>query len=309
MFKPMRYAIFPALILLFLSACTFLTGEGQHLLFAYNLGDGDGLHLAYSPDGFKWTPLKNGEPVLKSAIGSKVLRDPSLIESQRGEFHLIWSTAEADKGFGYASSKDLITWSDQRFIPISEKLKAYNTRSPILYYDRRPRLFYIIWSATVPGLREEKLEEGAVSNVLLFITTRDFVNFSEPKVFYDPKYSCLDAALLMVGDGYKLVFRDGRPEQDTLRVSSAPTVNGEWSEPTDPIAQVTGAESPSAVKFGDDWLIYFYQPRNNTSYGALRSRDFVQWEDVSSQVSMPEGAKHGSVMRIPDLELEVLQKQ
>jgi hypothetical protein len=307
MFKSIRNVIIPALFLTLLSACTFLFGEGQELLFAYNLGDGDGLHLAHSEDGYKWTPLKNGEPFLKSEIGSKLLREPSLIEPQRGEFHLIWLSGE--EGFGYASSKDLIKWSDQRLIPISDKLKTYNTRSPILYYERKPRLFHIIWSATVPGLREEKVEEGQASNILLSITTRDFANFSEPQVFYDPKYNCPDASLVMVGENYKLVFKDGRPEQGTLRTSSAPTVNGKWSEPTDPIASVTGVERPSAVKFGDDWLIYFYQPQNNLSYGALRSRDFVQWEDVSSQISVPQGMRHGSVMRIPDLELEVLQKE
>jgi hypothetical protein len=306
MFKSIRNVIIPALFLMLLSACTFLFGEGEELLFAYNLG-GDGLHLAYSEDGYKWTPLKNGEPFLKSEIGSKLMREPSLIEPQRGEFHLIWTNGE--DGFGYASSKDLIKWSDQRLIPISDKLKAYNTRSPILYYERRPRLFHIIWSATVPGLREEKVEEGQASNILLSITTRDFVNFSEPQVFYDPKYNCPDASLVLAGDNYKLVFKDGRPEHGTLRISSAPSVNGKWSEPTDPIASVTGVERLSAVKFGDDCLIYFYQPQNTLSYGVLRSRDLVQWEDVSNQLSVPQGMREGSVMRIPDLELEVLQKE
>jgi sucrose-6-phosphate hydrolase SacC (GH32 family) len=309
MFKSIRNVVFPALLLSSLSACAFIMGEERKLLFAYNLENGDGLHLAYSDDGYKWTPLKNGEPFLKSEIGSKLLRDPSLIEPERGEFHMIWATGESDQGFGYASSKDLIKWSEQRLVPISDKLKAYNTRSPILFYERKVRLFHIIWSATVPGLREEKVEEGEASNIFLSITTRDFVNFTEPKVFHDPKYNCPDGSLLQVGDEYKLVFKDGRPDQGTLRISSAPMLNGKWDEPTNPIANVNGIENPSVVKFGGDWLIYFYQPQNNLSYGALRSRDFVQWEDVSSQMSFPQGMKHGSVMRIPDGELEVLQKE
>jgi hypothetical protein len=309
MFKPIRYIILPAFILIFLSSCYFLMGEGQKLLFAYNQGDGDGLHLAYSPDGFKWTPLKNGETFLKSTLGSKVMRDPSLIEPERGEFHLIWSTDEPDKGFGYARARGLSEWSDQHLIPISDKLKAYNTRSPFLYYDRRPRLFYIIWSATVPGLREEKLEEGAVSNVLLSITTRDFVKFTEPKVFFDPNFNCPDGALIKVGNDYKIVFKDGRPDQGTLRTSSAPSLDGSrWSDPTDPISNITGIERPTAVKFGDDYLIYFYQPQNNLSYGALRSRDFVNWEDVGSQLSFPQGIGRGSVLRINDKDLDALLK-
>lgn len=310
MLKLIRNVLLPALILAFLSACYFLTGEGQKLIFAYNQGSGDGLHLAYSSDGYKWTPLKNGEPFLKSAIGSRVMSDPSLIEPERGEFHLIWSTGEPEKGFGYAKSRGLNEWSDQRLIPISDKLKSYNIRSPFLYYDRKPRLFYIIWSATVPGLREEKIEEGAADNILLAITTRDFVKFTEPKVFYDPKYNCPDGALLQVGDDYRIIFKDGRPDQGTLRVSSAPGLNGsKWSDPTDPISPHGGSERPTAVKFRDEWLLYFYQPQNNLSYGALRSSDFEKWEDVSSQISFPQGVRTGSVLRIYDKELDALLKQ
>ncbi|MBO0723523.1 MAG: hypothetical protein J2P41_22050, partial [Blastocatellia bacterium] len=230
MFNSIRKLLLPAFLLSFLSACYFLTGEGEKLLFAYNLSDSDGLRLAYSEDGFKWTPLKNGEPFYKSQIGSKLMHAPSLIESQRGEFHLLWSSGEADKGFGYAKSSNLIEWSGQRMIPISERLKAYNTRSPFLYYERKPRLFHIVWSATVPGLREEKLEEGATSNLLLSMETRDFANFGEPKVFFDPQYHCPDGALIQVGDKFKVVFVDGRPDQGKLRISSVVDLHDKWDE-------------------------------------------------------------------------------
>jgi beta-galactosidase len=35
-------------------------------------------------------------------------------------------------------------------------------------------------------------------------------------------------------------------------------------------------------------------------YGAVRSKDLKTWEDVSGQLSMPEGARHGSVLEVEE---------
>ena len=54
-----------------------------------------------------------------------------------GTFHLVWTTGWHDsKGFGYASSKDLIHWSDQQFIPVmTNEPTTVNVWAPELFYD------------------------------------------------------------------------------------------------------------------------------------------------------------------------------
>jgi Arabinosidase BT_3657-like, N-terminal len=314
------------LCLFIVGSCAFVPIEKNVLLFTYFLGDGDGLRMAYSRDGYKWTPLRNGDLFLKPEVGSKQMRDPSLVEGRDRRFHLVWTSGSNDKGFGYSSSKDLINWSEQRFIPVNEKLNATYTRAPEIFYDRKPKLFYIIWSATIPGLFPETDKDGEQNNRLYYVTTQNFVDFSQPKIFFNPGFNCIDGSLIEANGKYQLIFIDDRTDFKTIRISTAEKLDGQWTVPTEPITTLNGIQGPSGVKVGNDWLIYFDhhlsnqtsgqnsgqpsgetsgQPSSQTS-GALRSRDFRQWEDVTNQISFPKDMKQGSVLRVTDETLEVL---
>ncbi len=306
MSKQILQLAFANLCLFILGSCAFVPIEKNVLLFIYFLGDGDGLLMAYSRDGYKWRPLRNGDLFLKPEVGSRQMRDPSLVEGRDRTFHLVWTTGSNDKGFGYANSKDLINWSEQRFIPVNEKLNAINTRSPEIFYDRKPRLFYVIWSATIPDLFPETDKEGEQNNRLYYVTTQNFVDFSEPKVFFNPGFNCIDGSLIEANGKYQLIFKDDRTEFKTLRISTATKLDGQWTVPTEPITTLNGIEGPSGARVGSDWLIYFDHYQDNQYYGALRSRDFKQWEDITNQISFPQGTRQGSVVRVTDEILEFL---
>ncbi len=87
-------------------------------IFSYFMGNGaDGLHLAYSKDGLKWETLNNGQSFLKPQVGKdSLMRDPSIVQDNRGIFHMVWTTGWWDQHIGYASSHDLVHWSEQRTI-------------------------------------------------------------------------------------------------------------------------------------------------------------------------------------------------
>src|SRR5215510_5162430 len=106
------------LLLLLLSLCSppVSAQAKEHLLFAYFKGNGeDGLHLAYSQDGLKWKPLKRDGSFLKPTAGKdKLMRDPSILLGPDNTYHLVWTVSWQERGIGYASSKDLIHWSEQK---------------------------------------------------------------------------------------------------------------------------------------------------------------------------------------------------
>ena len=85
-------------------------------LFSYFKGNGeDGLHLAYSHDGLKWQALKNDKSFLTPNIGKdKLMRDPSICQGPDGTYHMVWTSGWWDRIIGYASSKDLVNWSEQK---------------------------------------------------------------------------------------------------------------------------------------------------------------------------------------------------
>jgi hypothetical protein len=81
----------------------------QAYLFSYfyHQTAGDGLHLAWSRDGFAWEILGGDKSYLHPTVGeNKLMRDPCLYRGPDGVFRLVWTTSWSGKTIGYASSKD-----------------------------------------------------------------------------------------------------------------------------------------------------------------------------------------------------------
>ena len=55
-------------------------------------------------------------------------------------------------------------------------------------------------------------------------------------------------------------------------------------------------------------MVYFDQYRKE-SFGALQSKDLINWEDISETISFPDGIRHGTVFKVPKNIIEGLQKQ
>ena len=105
-----------------LSLCSVMTifaGETAYLFSYFINGSKDGLHLAYSYDGLNWMPLNGGRSYLTPSVGKdKLMRDPSICQAPDGTFHMVWTSSWTDRIIGYASSRDLIHWSEQQAIPV-----------------------------------------------------------------------------------------------------------------------------------------------------------------------------------------------
>ena len=115
-------------------------------LFSYFINDSrDGLHLAYSLDGLTWTPLNHGKSFLIPTVGKdRLMRDPSICQAPDGTFHMVWTSSWTDRIIGYASSPDLIHWSEQRSIPVMmHEPAAHNCWAPELFYDEPSQLSLI----------------------------------------------------------------------------------------------------------------------------------------------------------------------
>jgi len=69
------------LMLVFPGQTLFAQQTDEVYLFSYFKNNGqDGLHLAYSYDGFKWTALKNDKSFLQPVLSKdSLMRDPCVI--------------------------------------------------------------------------------------------------------------------------------------------------------------------------------------------------------------------------------------
>ena len=203
--------------------------QEEAYLFSYFNGNGDGLHLAYSTDGLNWEAVKNDTVLLKPEIGKdKLMRDPSIAQDEEGTFHMVWTSGWWDQGIGYASSKDLINWSEQQNIPVMEKFEGTkNTWAPELFYDKTDKTFYIFWSSTVPGafpdLPTSESEKG-LNHRQYYVTTKDFKTFSETQLFFEPGFSVIDGAILEKDDTYYLFVKNenSNPAEKSLQPYQCP---------------------------------------------------------------------------------------
>jgi hypothetical protein len=57
---------------------------------------------------------------------------------------------------------------------------------------------------------------------------------------------------------------------------------------------------------GKDYLIY-YDSYGDFKYGAAKTSDFKTFEDVSSQISLPKGHKHGTIFMVDKKIVETLK--
>ena len=142
---------------------------------------------------------------------------------------------------------------------------------------------------------------------LYFTTTTDFKNFAPEKLFFDAGYSAIDGFILKDGKRYVLINKDNSRTNLNLRVAFAKTPLGLWENVSEPFTEKF-TEGPCALKIGDDWLIYFDAYREKI-YGAVKTRDFKTFTNVTKEVSFPEGHKHGTAIQVPREILDGLLKK
>jgi hypothetical protein len=309
------------LILLALGGRLLAADPGDSvLLFSYFTGNGeDGLHLATSEDGLKWSALRGGASFLQPVAGeNKLMRDPCLLLGPDGIFRMVWTTSWAGGTIGYSSSDDLVHWTKQKTLRVmaSEPTTA-NCWAPEVIYDAAQQHYLIYWSSTVPGRfpvpdeTERKDKAKPPRNHRLYATTtKDFATFTPTKLHYEPGRNVIDETMVPDGAGWVMFVKDETeipvPAKNIYLVR-APSPAGPWTAPSAPVTPPgLWVEGGTAIKLGDWWHLYYDIYREH-KYGVLRTKDFTTWEDLTEQLVLPKGIRHGTVLRVPRAVVNLLK--
>lgn len=282
-------------------------------LFSYFKGNGeDGLHLAASIDGMKWQAVREGSAFLRPELSpDKLMRDPCIIRGGDGNFHMVWTVSWTQKGIGYASSPDLIHWSEQQYIPVMEyEENARNSWAPEITYDPETEEYMIYWASTVTGeFPETQVEaDDAYNHRMYFTKTKDFKTYSETMLLYDPGFNSIDATILNHMGKWTMVIKDEtrEPVQKNLKLAYAMELDGPYSEASQPITSDYWAEGPT-VLLKDGYFYVYFDRYTDHHFGVIRSKDLQHWEDLTEQLEMPEGIRHGSIFRVSAQEYQNLK--
>ena len=297
----------------FLAALAAVAGTAclaqDKYLFAYFKGERDGLHLACSDDGLKWKALNGDNSMLRPKVGKdKLMRDPSICQGPDGTFHLVWTSSWHDKIIGYASSKDLANWSEQRAIPVmAHEPETKNCWAPEITYDDESGEFYIYWATTIPGRHSfvaESAKEKGWNHRIYLTTTKDFKEFTKAKLWFDPGFSAIDAAITKTPDGkrWMMVVKNENPNPPEKNVRTTFTEHLADGFPVKVSKKINfgrnWVEGPAPLVVGSDIFVY-YDVYAKGRYGVSVSHDGgATWEDRSGELELPRGIRHGTAFRV-----------
>ena len=301
--------------------------EYTHYLFAYFIGEGvneESIYYAVSEDGLHWDELNGGEPVLTSYLGTKGLRDPFIMRSADGtKFYMIatdlcinkngdwWKAQSAgSRSIMIWESEDMVYWSEQRMVDVGLKT-AGCAWAPEAFYDEATGEYMIFWASRTAG-------DGYGKQRIFYMTTKDFIDFSESKVWIDYDYDVIDATVMKEGDTYYRFLKYEGESRVILEQSDS--LLGEWTlvESADLKAQ-SGVEGPACFELHEEDVVngqkymllldnyggsgYYYMTADTLAEG--------EFERLSRKdYSMPGNkARHGTVLPITEEEYNFLLKK
>lgn len=282
------------------------TGDDLYMFTSFHEPADEGLRFLYSEDGIHWDSIAG--TWLAPTLGDSIMRDPSIVVGPDSTFHLVWTIAwKGDTGFGYSSSRDLVNWSEQRRIPAMDSVAStQNLWAPELFYDDVKGQYMVVYASCVPDAGfDVGIEEEKNNHRLYYVTTKDFTTFSDPKLFYEPGFSCIDATLVKRGpEDYVMVVKDNTRPNRNIKVAFAKDAEGPYTAASEPFTE-SFTEGPSVAKVGDEYYIY-YDTYRKFIYSAHKTSDFKTFTDVTDSISVPSGHKHGTMFRAPRSVVEKL---
>jgi hypothetical protein len=273
-----------------LSSC----GKKVYMFTSFNEPATAGLRFLFSYDGLKWIGIDT--TFLKPVLDQKVMRDPSIVQGPDGTFHLVFTSAwKGRNGFGYASSKDLVHWSEHKMVDVMKhEPTTVNVWAPELFYDDENKQFIIIWASTIPHRFPRGIEDEDNNHRMYYVTTKDFKTFSDTKLFLDPGFSVIDCVLVKRGkNDYVLILKDNTRPMRNIKIAFANNPLGPYSKASEPFSP-NFTEGPAVAKVKDEYVVYYDQYRDKI-YGAMKTKNFKSFTNITKEVSVPAGHKHGTI--------------
>lgn len=306
---------------------------GEVLLLTYFRDNGQaGVCLAKSEDGVTFSPLNGGRPVFKPPAwtGQNLTRDASILYRD-GRFRMVWTTQWKGGVFGYAESRDLITWSEPRQVrPFPESLPAEeqpdNIWAPEIHWDPLKQDYFILFASTIPRERDDDDnsnndgKRGSRYDNRVFITrTADFRAWSDARLFFDRDFASIDAVMCRdeANRRWAMVIKCSRDESlakmpgrnlwlaftgldmDKLEFSPliGPIAGNHSPMFSNPEPRRSMAEGPSLLHHQGRWRLIWDEPAGGGLQLAT-SPDLETWTH-NKAATFPRGALHGTAFLAP----------
>jgi hypothetical protein len=295
-------------------------------LFAHMLYKDYGrLYYSVSLDGLHWTMLNNGRRIFDDYRGH-----PDICKGHDGRYYLAGNRDDSSPDINFWVSSDLVCWERYSEVtPDLRKTQGYANAlprigAPKIFYDAKSSRYVLTWHTPHKELVQEDIERYWGSQRTLYLTSKDLKTFSDPpRRLFDWDMGTIDVIIRKQADRYYAIIKDERyPSLDwvtgkTIRISSASSLLGPYSEPSAPISP-NFREAPMLIPSPDDkaWYLY-YEQYPGVSYGLSVSNDLGGlWYQISGctfhedwdKYTLPPKVRHGCMIPISMLQYDMITK-
>lgn len=293
-------------------------------LFTYFTGNApeeEQICYAISHDGYNYTPLNNGEPIIGSDTISikKGVRDPHILRGEDGYFYMVVTDMRSSQGWAsnrgivLMRSKDLVNWAHHT-VNFPEKyagtMFAHVTRvwAPQTIYDKEAKKYMVYFSILT--------DDGSCpyDKVYWAYANEDFSDLEgEPQVLFDYKKSAIDTDIVQDEDGvYHVFFKTEGEQKKGIRQYLTRDLHdsSQWEllpgtfEDTDKAVEGSGVFQ----RIEGDWVL-MYDCYMNGHYQFCTSKDLKSFKRVQDTATQGKFTpRHGTVIAITKKELKRLEK-
>ncbi|RXG31947.1 glycoside hydrolase family 43 protein [Leeuwenhoekiella marinoflava] len=308
-------------------------------LMTYFKDDDHSLHMALSTDGYTFTDVNGGKPVVAgdTIASQKGIRDPHITRGPDGAFYVAmtdlhifakqegyrettWERPQEEydwgnnRGFVLMKSYDLINWTHSNFLLNEHFPELENIGcawAPQTIYDAEADKMMIYFTMRL-GHGLTKMYYAYTDDDFTKITTKPELIFEYP----DPKIQVLDADITPMKDGRYAMTYVAQESPIGVKMAISDKINTGYEYDEEWIDMEPGScEAPNVWKrIGEDkWvLMYDIYSINPHNFGFIETTDFKTFKDLGHfnegkmKTTNFTSPKHGAVIQLRKAEAQKL---
>lgn len=215
--------------------CSMLCACGEEpyaYLFVHfigNLPEEEVVYYALSRDGYNFTQINNGKPILVSQTGTGGVRDPFILRLEGGGFVMLGTDMHAEYGWDSNRnilswySDDLVTWREETLIPMvgtySILDNSYCAWAPQAIYNAEREEYMLYFTAGHPDVDER---------CIYYCYTKDFKELtSTPEILFADAKTVIDADIIQANGMYYMFYKTART--DGVKLVQSTTIDGGYA--------------------------------------------------------------------------------
>ena len=294
--------------------------ELAYYLFAYFNGNSqwqEQICFAISTDGYNYTPLNNGNPIINSAdIALKqAVRDPHILRGEDGYFYMVVTDMRSSQGWSsndgmvLLRSKDMVNWTHKAIdFPTAwphrfDRDALTQVWAPQTIYDPEEGKYMVYYAIGESG-----------KNYITYYSyaNEDFTELTEPQVLYNHGGdNTIDADIVWHNGRYHMFFKT-EGQGNGIQKATAKTLRGEWTPEYKYLQQTSVAVEGSGVfkLIDSDTWVLMYDCYTSGMYEYCTSTDLSNFtkkcNSANTNIFTP---RHGTTIAITAEEAQRLVKK